>query len=224
MRAPSSSILVVPSSGSARRAAVLAPLLFGALLASTLPLSVACRPTNTPPVDTDPGDAFIVTGALTSNACAPGLDPINPLVFQASLRRDGALGYWRTGEQPWVLGTVGRDGEFHFTLRTDVEVYPPRRGTDPDFDPGHAGCVVSMIESIDGRVTELSAADASGEDAQSTPDAGDAGSSASMVLEATNRIELVPASGSDCSLALLSAGGAFPSLPCAAEYELEGEH
>ncbi len=216
--------MVVPSSGSARRAAIGAPLVFGALLAATLPLSVACRPTNTPPVDTDPGDAFIVTGALTSNACAPGLDPINPLVFQASLRRDGALGYWRTGEQPWVLGTVGRDGEFHFTLRTDVEVYPPRRGTDPDFDPGHAGCVVSMIESIDGRVTELSAADASGEDAQSTPDAGDAGSSASMVLEATNRIELVPASGSDCSLALLSAGGAFPSLPCAAEYELEGEH
>ena len=38
----------------------------------------------------------------------------------------------------------------------------------------------------------------------------------------TNRIELVPLAGSDCRLALLSAGGPFPSLPCVAVYELEG--
>jgi hypothetical protein len=44
----------------------------------------------------------------------------------------------------------------------------------------------------------------------------------SASLEATNRIEIVPVAGSDCSPLLLVNGGSFPSLPCAARYELAG--
>lgn len=206
------------------RISVSAPVALGLGLTLALPLSVACR-ANTPPPNTDPGETFVITGALTSNACAPGLDPINPLVFAASLRREGTLGYWRIGEQPWVPGTLNRAGEFHFTVSTDVEVYPPTAGTDPEFDPPRAGCVVSMVESIDGRVTDA-VRDAGVGDASSDAqdlDASDAGPSAAATLEATNRIEIVPHAGSDCSRALLSAGGSFPTLPCAAVYSLEGE-
>lgn len=200
-----------------------------ALVAFVLPLGTACRAPTTPTTPTE-GDPYLVTGTLTSNACAPGLDPIDPLVFATEIRAEDGIAYWRIGGQPWIPGTLDRTGHFHFTVRTDVEIYPPMRGTDPDFDPGTAGCTVSMIESIDGRIEETEL-DGGVSDAQAEPDAGavgdadasDAGAAVARTFEATNRIELVPHSGSDCSRALLSAGGAFPSLPCAAEYSLVGD-
>jgi hypothetical protein len=206
------------------RPSAVASVLGSCVLGAALTLSTACRPTE--PSDDDPGESFTITAGLTSNACAPGLDPIDPLVFTAALRREGSIAYWRIGEQPWVAGTLSRTGDFHFTVRTDVELYPPTRGTDPELDPGTLGCVVTMVESIDGRVvslaTDAGASDGSVEDAGQADDAGDAGPTETAVLEGVNRIELVPQSGTDCSRALLSAGGAFPTLPCAAEYDIEG--
>lgn len=199
----------------------------------TLPFSLACRaPSTVPPPSTDPGTTYLITGALTENSCAPGFDPVNPLVFTASFRNEGSIAYWRVGEQVWIPGTLGRDGDFHFTLRTDVEVYGPTPGTDPDLDPGSPGCVVTMVESIDGRFVEVPAGDAGVSDAgdagvsdagQTDPDAGDAGPRTVRVMDATNRIELVPFAGTECSRALLVNGGSFPSLPCSATYTMEGE-
>lgn len=192
---------------------------------AALPFSAACRPpTNTPSAA---GEPWEVSGALRSNACAPGLDPIDPLVFGAEIRREGSLAYWRIGEQPWIGGTLDRTGRFHFTVRGDVELYPATHGTDPELDPGTPGCTVTMIETIDGTITDASPADAGtdvGADAAASNDAGtDVGpAEASATFTATNRIELVPQVGSDCSRALSSAGGPFPSLPCAAEYALTG--
>jgi hypothetical protein len=199
----------------------------------TLPFSLACRaPSTVPPPSTDPGTTYAITGALTDNSCAPGFDPVNPLVFAASFRNEGSIAYWRVGEQVWIPGTLGRDGDFHFTLRTDVEVYPATPGTDPDLDPGSPGCVITMVESIDGRFVEVPAGDAGIDDAgdagpsdagQITGDAGDAGNGTVRVMDATNRIELVPFAGTECSRALLVNGGSFPSLPCSATYVMEGE-
>jgi len=202
----------------------------------TLPLSLACRaPGTVPPPNTDPGTTYLITGALTDNSCAPGFDPANPLVFAASFRNEGSIAYWRVGEQVWIPGTLGRDGDFHFTLRTDVEVYPATPGTDPDLDPGSPGCVITMVESIDGRFVEVPAGDAGVSDAgamtdagmtdagQIDADAGDTGPTTIRVMDATNRIELVPFAGTECSRALLVNGGSFPSLPCSATYVMEGE-
>lgn len=208
----------------ARAISVLVPL--ATLLA--LPFSLACRaPDTVPPPSTDPGTPYHITGALTANSCAPGFDPVNPIVFTASFRNEGSIAYWRVGEQVWIPGTLGRDGDFHFTLRTDVEVYGPTPGTDPDLDPGSPGCVVTMVESIDGRFIEVpagdaGAADAGVSDAAQDPDAGDAGATTIRVMDATNRIELVPFAGTECSRALLVNGGSFPSLPCSATYTMEG--
>ncbi len=196
-----------------------------------LPFSLACRAPNTvPPPSTDPGTQYRITGALTANSCAPGFDPVNPLVFTASFRNEGSIAYWRVGEQVWIPGTLGRDGDFHFTLRTDVQLYGPTPGTDPDLDPGTPGCVVTMVESIDGRFVELSTGDAGTTEAglsdagvsDGGANAGDAGTGTIRVMDATNRIELVPFGGTDCSRALLVNGGSFPSLPCSATYTMEG--
>lgn len=210
------------------RPSAVAPIVGCTVLGAALVLSTACRPVSDPG-DEEPGESFTISAGLTSNACAPGLEPIDPLVFTASLRREGSVAYWRIGEQPWVTGTLSRAGEFHFTLRTDVEIYPPTRGTDPELDPGTLGCVVSMVETIDGQVVSLTpdagTSDGSIDDAGQAGDAsdgGDAGVTETAVLEGVNRIELVPHAGTDCSRALLSAGGAFPTLPCAAVYDLEG--
>lgn len=212
----------------ARAISVLVPLAM--LLA--LPFSLACRaPSTVPPPSTDPGTTYSITGALTENSCAPGFDPANPLVFTASFRNEGSIAYWRVGEQVWIPGTLGRDGDFHFTLRTDVEVYGPTPGTDPDLDPGAPGCVVTMVESIDGRFVEVATADAGGSgvrdagvsDAdQSDVGAGDAGPRTIRVMDATHRIELVPFAGTECSRALLVNGGSFPTLPCSATYAMQG--
>jgi hypothetical protein len=191
-------------------------------VAFALPLSVACRaPQVAPPPD---AEQWAVTGALRSNACAPGLDPIDPLTFGAEIRRDGSLAYWRIGEQPWVPGTLDRDGRFHFTVRSEVEIYPPSRGTDPELDPGTPGCNVTMIETIDGTMSAPSALGdaASANDAGATEAGAPDGGGAAETFSASNRIELVPVAGSDCRRALTSAGGPFPTLPCAAEYALAG--
>lgn len=193
----------------------------------SLPFAAACRPPVAAPEMR--GESWRVSGALRSNACAPGLDPIDPLLFGAEIRRESGIAYWRLGEQPWIPGSLDAMGHFRFTSRTDVEFYPPRRGTDPELDPGTPGCRVSMIETIEGTFEGAPAVDAPAADAGVSSDAatndagpGDAGGLSPATFSATNRIELVPQAGFDCSLALLAQGGAFPSLPCAAEYALSG--
>jgi hypothetical protein len=192
-----------------------------------LPFSLACRPPAASPETR--GESWLVSGALRSNACAPGLDPIDPLLFGAEIRRERGIAYWRLGEQPWVPGSLDAAGRFRFTSRTDVELYPSSRGTDPELDPGTPGCRVTMIETIEGTFEDAPALDAPAADAGVSNDAAssdggqsDAGASSSASFSATNRIELVPQAGFDCSRALLAQGGVFPSLPCAAEYALSG--
>jgi hypothetical protein len=192
-----------------------------------LPFVFACRPPVASPETR--GESWLVSGALRSNACSPGLDPIDPLLFGAEIRRESGIAYWRLGEQPWVPGSLDPTGRFRFTSRTDVELYPPSRGTDPELDPGTPGCRVSMIETIEGTFEDAPAIDAPAADAGVSNDAAsidggpsDAGGSSSATFSATSRIELVPQAGFDCSRALLAQGGSFPPLPCAAEYALSG--
>jgi hypothetical protein len=192
-----------------------------------LPFAAACRPPAASPETR--GESWLVTGALRSNACAPGLEPIDPLLFGAEIRRESGIAYWRLGEQPWVPGSLDAAGNFRFTSRTDVELYPPSRGTDPELDPGTPGCRVSMIETIEGTFDGAPPVDAPAADAGVSNDAAssdggapDGGASSSATFMATSRIELVPQAGFECSRALLAQGGVFPSLPCAAEYALSG--
>lgn len=221
------------------RSLALAPAL---VLALALPLTVACRPQAT--TSADGATTYRVTGALVESACAPGLEPIDPLEFDAEVRSTGSIVYWRLGHGPWIPGSLAADGTFRLSTRAEVEAIPAYAGTDPDFDPPRPGCWLYQTETITGRFHAPPEADAGpGTDAGPSADAGperaDAGSprgdggatlrdagppdpTSIGALEAENTIEISIVAGSACDPLLLSNGGAFPALPCRARYELRG--
>lgn len=177
------------------------------------PFALACRPGASAPSGDSLG-TFTVQGALRESGCAPGLEPIDPIEFQVELSRTGGSLMWRMpGGRP-VPGTIAADGDFHLRTMTQAEAWP----ADPDM--GITGCTIAQVETIDGTLTMPPSPGDGGDAAQD--DALDGGAPMVASLEATNRIEIVPVAGSDCSPLLLVNGGSFPSLPCAAGYELAG--
>jgi hypothetical protein len=186
---------------------------------AAMPLALACRPgAGGGGPSGDSLGTFLVHGALQESGCAPGLEPIDPIEFRVELSRTGGSLLWRMpGGQP-VSGTIATDGDFHLRTMTQVEAWP----ADPD--TGIPGCTIAQVETVDGTLTMAPSIADGGDAAQDELDAGasDGGATMTASLEATNRIEIVPVAGSDCSALLLVNGGSFPSLPCAARYELAG--
>jgi hypothetical protein len=175
-----------------------------------LPFALGCRPLANGTGGEELG-TFAVNAALVENGCAPGLSPIDPLEFRVTLSRSRNSLTWRTPGGAPAFGSLRDGGEFRIQRSLPVEAWP----ADPD--QGIVGCSLSQVETIEGQL-ELPEAPHDGASQSS-----DAGVIARAAFEGSHRIEIVPASGSDCSALLIVQGGDFPSLPCAARYEFEGE-
>lgn len=171
----------------------------GAVLA--LPFALGCRPLAANDENEELG-TFVVRAALADNGCAPGLSPVDPLEFRVTLSRSRNSLTWRVPGGAPAFGSLRSTGELRIQRSIPIEAWP----ADPD--QGIVGCSLSQVETIEGRLTT---------------DLADAGAVDGAELEGTHRIEVVPASGSDCSALLLIQGGQFPSLPCAARYDFVGE-
>jgi hypothetical protein len=173
------------------------PLLRLALL-SCLALS-GCRPARLP------GESlgeFVIAGALSSSTCASGYPAPPTLAFRVELRREpgSSYGYWKLPDTALVSGTLGADGAFRFEQRTLYPVLAP----DPETD--NPGCALERTEVVQGEVSS---------------DASDAAIDAPLL--GTTNITLSPQAGTFCAPLLAVYGGPFPELPCAIEYELEGQ-
>jgi hypothetical protein len=176
-------------------------------------LTLACRPFP------EPGEAlgqYTIIGMLRDNTCAPGLDPIDPLEFRVDLWRDRGRLTWRLAGGRPVTGTLRDDGSFHLRTRLPVQAWPA--------DPGQGivGCTLEQIETIEGTIVLPASSGDAAVASKNGEDPADAGVGRPSTLTGENRIEIVPVAGSDCSPLLLSFGGSFPSLPCAARYVLTG--
>jgi hypothetical protein len=206
------------------------------VLCLALPFSLACRPSSSSSTTT--GTTYRVAGSLTESGCSPGLDPLDPITFDAEVRSTGSVVYWRLGTGAWIPGSISPDGTFRISTRVAVEAIPPYRGTDPDFDPPRAGCTLLQTETIAGTFSTPAVSDGgyadggtdaavASSDAATNADAGvrDAGPpdpTAVGALTATNTIELSIQPGSECAALLATNGGAFPTFPCSAAYSLRG--
>jgi hypothetical protein len=200
----------------------------GILLAlASLPLvalNTACKPAAQP--GTHVG-TFAIMGTLQDNACGDGFQPDLTIAFNAEFRRTDSVAYWKMGDRPATSGTIDANGNFRFRSQSLIEAWPPNPANDI------VGCRFVQTETISGRLAtvNLSGVDAgdSGTSDAGTGDAGrndagrsDAGPAGTMELTATNTIDIAPSPGSDCTPALVVAGGPFTSLPCRASFVLDG--
>lgn len=227
------------------RSLALAPAL---VLTLALPLTLACRPTTS--AGDEDATTYRVTGVVSESACSPGLDPIDPLVYDVEVRSSGPTVYWRLGRSAWTPGSIASDGSFRISTRSAIEVIADYPGTDPDLDPPRRGCTLLQTETIAARFVEpddvdggssdagdagaassdadaldggvTSAADASPDADASASDAGPPDPTAIGALEGENTIEISIAPGSDCAPLLLVNGGSFPALPCVVRYTIAG--
>lgn len=199
--------------------------------ASALALS-ACQ---APVAPGDPVGVYAVSGQLEENTCGrTALPASDALEFSVELRQDDEQGHWLVdGELPGFEGDLDAEGQFLFGVEQVSEVSAPGTQTGPnveqpqdyfapDLDPqpqtqgGQAGCQISIIETIEGKLYRR--LDADGE-----PVLLDSGDEAlADDLEANNRIELAPMPGSNCRASLAVEGGPFLALPCYARYTLRG--
>jgi hypothetical protein len=175
------------------------------------PFALACRP---PRQSGEDLGTFLVVGTLETNACAPGLPTLDPVQFRIQLRRDASSLTWRIApDGPPVMGVLRDDGTFRVRSDTPVRAWP----ADPA--NGVVGCTLVQSEIVEGSFSSQPAVDAG------PPAPGDAGADAGpprpTSFAASHRIEVTLSAGSDCSRLLVANGGSFPSLPCAAEYQLE---
>ena len=225
---PKSGVLVenwTPRSSVRYRVHMTASRIAGVLLAlASIPvcvLSAACRPAAQPGT---PVGTFAITGTLQDNACGDGFQPQLTIAFNAELRRTESVAYWKMGDRPATSGTIDANGNFRFRSQSLIDAWPA------DAANGIVGCRLLQTETISGRVSALSesnvdASDSGRADAGTAQrDAGrrDAGPAGTMELTATNTIDIAASPGSDCSPAVVFAGGPFTSLPCRASFSLDG--
>ena len=194
------------------------------LVILALPFSLACRAPATSPAQRGTETAFAVRGSLEDTSCGAGLDLVDPLDFQVTLREQAGTIYWQMPGQAPVPGDVDADGEFVFSVRSEAIAW------EPDPDQGLIGCALYRTETIEGTLTHGALGDGGTDgDAGVAPnddagaDAGDAGPARPTAFEATSRIDVSVIPGTDCALLLTAMGGSFPMLPCGAEYRLDGQ-
>lgn len=155
---------------------------------------------DTPPPPGELVGRYRVSGALEADSCGPGLGANRSIAFDVELREDDASGYWLFGDRAPSPGTLDDEGNFLFQQRGGWTLIDPR----PEL--GYAGCHVTQLETIDGKIERDPLALTADDDA----------------LTGSNTIDVVPVRGDDCSPALASQGGPFFALPCRIEYEISG--
>jgi hypothetical protein len=170
---------------------------------------------------------YAITGTLVENSCGNSALPTkNPLSFVAEIRNDDGVITWQIEKQAPFTGVLRADGAYKFVseqamdLGTQVARKKDLEASDfnnlnPDFDLQRSHCALIMKESVSGTLRRMLGPDGG------APDQTDAGGTGAD-LSGDNIISVEAAAGADCSLQLAINGGQFLTLPCAAQYSMEG--
>ncbi len=179
---------------------------------------------------------YAVKGSLIDNSCGQvALPASNPLNYVVSLRDDNGTATWAPDKSSSAGGSLSGNGAFNFetqltrdmgttvqanqNLQTGDLLTP---GGDPDLIKRH--CIMVTIDTLAG-VIHKRLADAS-LDAGDGAQLGDASTSATATttadLTGDETVQVMAATGADCTAALAIAGGPYTVLPCGLHYKLEG--
>ncbi len=171
---------------------------------------------------------FAVSGELKKNTCGPGSVPAeDPLLFEAEIREDRGLRYWRSGESGYVSGNTHSDGSTEFVSGQEVPVYPAMEVIDEFTGEIFVvpGCAIRQVETVKITLTPVlpdGGSEDGGADGGEGTDVGDGGVDVDYALTGTDVILFSPTQGSDCRRALAANGGTFLEFPCKLNYTLTG--
>jgi hypothetical protein len=187
------------------------------------------------PIVGDLVGVYAIDGVLIENTCGTAaLQTIDPLRFEVAVRQSGPVGFWEIEKRPAQAGSLDEQGEFLFrveqtslvgqqtTARNDLEP-GDFASLAPDFDLQTKKCLMTMRETIEGKLTRSLLGNPF--DAGADIDAGDTESTdkSKYDLVGENSIEVSATPDSDCSPSLAALGGPFRALPCGARYSLQGK-
>jgi hypothetical protein len=181
---------------------------------------------------------YAVKGSLIDNTCGQAALPAsNPLNYVVSLRDNNGTATWAPDKSSAAGGSLSGSGSFNFetqltrdmgttvqantNLQTGDLLTP---GSDPDLIKRH--CIMVTIDTLAG-VIHKRLADPSW-DAGDGAQLGDASTTTSTAASTTadltgdETVQVMAATGADCTAALAIAGGPYTVLPCGLHYRLEG--
>jgi hypothetical protein len=181
--------------------------------------------------------AYAVRGQLTDNTCGQAALPSkNLLSYTVELRNDNGAATWLAQKQSSASGSLGSGGEFHFETQqeqdmgTTVQVRQNLQpgdllttSADPDLVKRH--CILITDDALSGVVNKRlpSLLDGSVGNTLVTDAGSDAGAtSTSADLTGDETVQIMVATGADCTAALAVQGGPYTILPCGLHYKLEG--
>ncbi len=176
----------------------------------------------------EPVATYRIVMSLVENTCgSQSVILTDGQQYSVELRRDGERGYWHRTDSAAVQGKFDADHNFEFTSSAVVA---------SELDAGVAGCKLVQDEVLTGSLRAENASDA-GESAEAgvgeSDEAGasadasvrasaDAGVDALVNLVGEHTLRITSLAGTDCSRALMAAGGPFEALPCTVRYKLMG--
>jgi hypothetical protein len=183
--------------------------------------------------------SYAIDGALTDNTCGQAALPAkNPLLYTTELRAQDGAATWRVQKQGSASGSLGSAGDFHFqtqqtqdlgtttVVNQDLQAGDLLSGrADPDLTRRH--CILVTIDTLSGVVHKRLAETLDGGGSVEVPDASaatsDAGAGTNQPdLVGDETVQIMAATGADCSAALAIQGGPYTILPCGLHYRLEG--
>lgn len=171
-------------------------------------LLAGCNPD---PVGDEIG-TYQVTMSLKENTCGPSaLHEQDGHRYRVQLRANETRGYWRLPGQPALEGRFDA-GEFVFGFGSVADQSP---------EDAETFCQILQEEALTGSVATLTA-DGGSESPASDQDAGAEQVVSAEGLVGEHVFTLRAADGTDCTAALVAAGGGFEMLPCKVRYSLTG--
>ena len=162
-----------------------------------------------------PGESFGVfeaSGLMVEQSCGSAVPATDPIDLDFEIRTEaGGRAYWRTPGGPIFAGVKSGD-EYTFTTSSSYTVIQPDRFR------GYVGCSVTQRDTFTVILEEV--------EADETPES-DATEDATVMpalyaVSGSQRTDIVPLAGADCTPAVISAGGPFLAMPCRVEYVLTG--
>jgi hypothetical protein len=157
-----------------------------------------------------PVGVFEATGLMVEQSCGAAIPASDPLDLDFQLRNeDGGRAYWQSPGGPIFAGVQNGD-EFTFTTTRSWMVI------EPDRFRGYVGCSVTQRDTFTFIVDEVATGGETSADAETTV------APALYTMSGSQKTDIVPISGSDCTPAVVALGGPFLALPCRVEYVLTG--
>lgn len=154
---------------------------------------------------------YRVVMALAENTCGSQAAILQDgKRYSVEIREDSdrGRGYWRIADRSPVEGSLDEDRNFKFMFSSLVASEGPDAGPD--------ACRLVQDEVLSGSVRAFDDSDGG------SADAGPAKSGGLTTLVGEHVLRISSYLGSDCSRALMSAGGPFEALPCTIRYTLSG--